>query len=80
MAQEKPKKTGYEEFSEVDGIFREKHEDILRDMTTVLEEYGISGYRVTDVTFEPPNPRLCVPYCRWVPGDGIVCGVSCFDV
>jgi hypothetical protein len=48
-------------------------------MAAVLKEYEIEGYRVTGVTFESPNPSLCLPYVRYVPGTGVVVGVSCFD-
>lgn len=76
---EKEEASEFEEFSKVDEIFREEHEDILGGMAKVLEEYEIEGYRVTGVTFEPPNPCLCLPYVRYVSGVGIEAGISCFD-
>ena len=74
----------FDEFSRVDNTFREKYADITADLAAVLTKYGIEGYRVTGFIFQPPNPRNCRPYCRWVPGGGmfgghIECGISCFN-
>ncbi len=78
--EEVPKEVDFDELSEIDKIFRDKYEAILGDIAKVLENYEIKGYRITDLTFKPPNPRLCLPYVRYVPDVGVVCGVSCFDV
>jgi hypothetical protein len=69
----------FEELSRIDRIFRERHQDILNDVATVLERYEIKDYRVTGVTFNPPNPSLCLPSVQYVPGVGVRLVVSCLD-
>lgn len=69
-------------FEEIDAKFRgEEGERILADITQVLANHGINGYDVTHVTFTPsqerPDPDLCLPWCIWIPGDGIRCGIWC---
>ena len=70
----------YTELSRIDKIFRENQEQILADVAAVLAKYGIDGYRVSAVTFAPPNPKVCLPYVRYDRVNGVVAGVSCFDV
>ena len=79
-----PTQIDFDEFTRVDDTFRENYSDITTDLAAVLTKYGIDGYRVTGFIVQPPNPRRCRPYCRWVPGGGIFgghieCGISCFD-
>ena len=83
-SEERPTRITYDEFAHVDDTFREKFEKIVAELTEVLANNDLTGYRVIQVSFQPPNPPGCRPYCKWVPGSGpfgghIECGISCFD-
>jgi hypothetical protein len=69
----------FEELARIDKIFREQHHSIRNDIAEVLAKYDIKGYRVTGVTFIPPNPSLCLPSVQYVPGVGFQLVVSCLD-
>jgi hypothetical protein len=64
---------------EVDKIFREKSEKILAEMTDILKNNGIQGYSVHSLQIETPplpNPDICIPYIRRIPGNGWEAGCS----
>lgn len=63
----------------VDEIFRENSADILAGMTAVLGEYGIQGHSVHTATISvppSPNPDICIPYLKGIPGNGVEIGCT----
>jgi hypothetical protein len=74
----------YGTLSDIDKTFRENYAQITEELAAVINKYldpkNEVGYRVSAVTFAPPNPKLCVPYVRFDRVYGVVAGVSCFDV
>ena len=68
-----------EEFERIDKIFREEGRQLLDEIGGVLSSHGIEGYRVTHVslTQEELDPNVCLPYCIYIWGDGIRCGIWC---
>lgn len=69
--------------TEVDRIFRENSDKILALMTEVLAQAGINGYSVHNVQISVPprpNPDICIPYVKGVPGNGLEFGCTYVEV
>jgi hypothetical protein len=77
------KPVDYEELGRIDDNFRKNYRQIMDEVAAVINKHldpdnTGRNYRVSAVTFAPPNPDLCLPYVRYDRVNGVVVGVSCF--